>query len=118
MVALQEFVQQLTKMQWSDYVDIAVVAVLIYKLMPLIRTPNTMRIARAVVANPKLILADDPTGNLDSRNGAEVMTLLTELNREGTTIVMVTHSQKDAAVAQRVVNLFDGQIVSDVKNEL
>ena len=75
-------------------------------------------IARAVVAGPKLILADEPTGNLDSRNGREVMTLLSELNHDGTTIVMVTHSQKDAAVAQRTINLFDGQIVSDVKNEL
>ena len=75
-------------------------------------------IARAVVSNPKLILADEPTGNHDSKNGKEVMDLLTELNMEGTTIVMVTHSQKDASVAQRVVNLFDGQIVSDVKNEL
>ncbi len=75
-------------------------------------------IARAVVAGPKLILADEPTGNLDSKNGKEVMDLLLELNREGTTIVMVTHSQKDASVAQRIINLFDGQIVSDVKNEL
>ncbi len=75
-------------------------------------------IARAVVSNPKLILADEPTGNLDSKNGKEVMDLLTQLNEEGTTIVMVTHSKKDASVAQRVVNLFDGQIVSDVKNEL
>ena len=75
-------------------------------------------IARAVVSSPKLILADEPTGNLDSKNGKEVMDLLTELNAEGTTIVMVTHSQKDAAVAQRVINLFDGQIVGDVKNEL
>ena len=75
-------------------------------------------IARAVVACPKLILADEPTGNLDSKNGREVMALLSELNSEGTTIVMVTHSQKDAAVAQRTINLFDGQIVSDVKNEL
>ena len=75
-------------------------------------------IARAVVSNPKLILADEPTGNLDSKNGKEVMDLLTELNNEGTTIVMVTHSQKDAACAQRIVNLFDGEIVSDVKNEL
>ncbi|MBO7249636.1 MAG: ABC transporter ATP-binding protein [Bacteroidales bacterium] len=75
-------------------------------------------IARAVVSNPKLILADEPTGNLDSKNGKEVMDLLSELNKEGTTIVMVTHSQKDAAVAQRVINLFDGQIVGDVKNEL
>lgn len=75
-------------------------------------------IARAVVANPKLILADEPTGNLDSKNGKEVMDLLRELNAEGTTIVMVTHSQKDAAYAQRTIDLFDGQIVSDVKNEL
>lgn len=75
-------------------------------------------IARAVVAGPKLILADEPTGNLDSKNGKEVMELLSELNREGTTIVMVTHSQKDAAMAQRTIDLFDGQIVSDVKNEL
>ena len=75
-------------------------------------------IARACVSNPKLILADEPTGNLDSKNGKEVMDLLKELNEEGTTIVMVTHSQKDAAVAQRTIDLFDGQIVSDVKNEL
>ena len=75
-------------------------------------------IARAVVSNPKLILADEPTGNLDSKNGREVMELLKELNSEGTTIVMVTHSQKDAACAQRTVNLFDGKIVSDVINEL
>ena len=75
-------------------------------------------IARAVVSNPKLILADEPTGNLDSKNGKEVMDLLSAVNAEGTTIVMVTHSQKDAAVAQRVINLFDGQIVGDVKNEL
>ena len=71
-------------------------------------------IARAVVANPKLILADEPTGNLDSRNGAEVMNLLTELNREGTTIVMVTHSQHDAGYANRIINLFDGKVVPDV----
>ena len=71
-------------------------------------------IARAVVANPKLILADEPTGNLDSRNGAEVMNLLTELNREGTTIVMVTHSQHDAGYANRVINLFDGKVVPEV----
>jgi len=64
-------------------------------------------IARAVVANPKLILADEPTGNLDSRNGLEVMNLLTELNREGTTIVMVTHSMHDSEFAHRVINLFD-----------
>ena len=71
-------------------------------------------IARAVVANPKLTLADEPTGNLDSRNGAEVMNLLTELNREGTTIVMVTHSQHDAGFANRVINLFDGKVVPEV----
>lgn len=70
-------------------------------------------IARAVVANPKLILADEPTGNLDSRNGKEMMELLTELNREGTTVVMVTHSQHDAGYAGRIINLFDGQIVSE-----
>lgn len=67
-------------------------------------------IARAVVTNPKIILADEPTGNLDSKNGAEVMELLEELNREGTTIVMVTHSQHDATFASRTVNLFDGRI--------
>ena len=68
-------------------------------------------IARAVVARPDIILADEPTGNLDSENGREVMELLTELNREGTTIVMVTHSQHDAAYTHRVINLFDGKIV-------
>ncbi|WP_279193620.1 ABC transporter ATP-binding protein [Butyricimonas paravirosa] len=73
-------------------------------------------IARAVVAGPKLILADEPTGNLDSKNGAEVMNLLTELNQEGTTIVMVTHSQHDASYAHRVVHLFDGQIVTELEN--
>lgn len=73
-------------------------------------------IARAVVANPKLILADEPTGNLDSKNGLEVMNLLTELNREGTTIVMVTHSLHDAGFAHRVINLFDGQIITDNTN--
>lgn len=71
-------------------------------------------IARAVVANPKLILADEPTGNLDSKNGKEVMDLLTELNKEGTTIVMVTHSQHDAGYAERIINLFDGQLVSEL----
>ena len=75
-------------------------------------------IARAVVASPKLILADEPTGNLDSKNGVEVMTLLSELNREGTTVIMVTHSQHDAGYASRIVNLFDGQIVTDVKGYL
>ncbi len=70
-------------------------------------------IARAVVANPKLILADEPTGNLDSANGDEVMKLLTELNKEGTTIVMVTHSPSDAEYAHRIVQLFDGHIVTE-----
>lgn len=72
-------------------------------------------IARAVVANPKLILADEPTGNLDSKNGAEVMNLLTELNKEGTSIVMVTHSQHDAGFAHRVIHLFDGSVVANIK---
>lgn len=75
-------------------------------------------IARAVVSNPKLILADEPTGNLDSKNGLEVMNLLSELNQEGTTIVMVTHSPKDAAKAQRTIDLLDGKIVSDISNSL
>ena len=75
-------------------------------------------IARACVCHPKLLLADEPTGNLDSKNGREVMSLLTELNAEGTTIVMVTHSPKDAAIAQRTIDLFDGQIVQDLNNEL
>ncbi|MFT5749850.1 MAG: putative ABC transport system ATP-binding protein [Ancylomarina sp.] len=70
-------------------------------------------IARAVVSNPGLILADEPTGNLDSKNGQEVMELLTELNREGTTIIMVTHSIKDAGYAHRIINLFDGKVVME-----
>lgn len=70
-------------------------------------------IARAVVTKPKLILADEPTGNLDSKNGYEVMELLRQLNEEGTTIVMVTHSQRDAAVAERTINLLDGRVVED-----
>ncbi len=69
-------------------------------------------IARAVVANPRLILADEPTGNLDSKNGIEVINLLLELNKEGTTIIMVTHSDRDAGYARRIVNLFDGRIVT------
>ncbi len=69
-------------------------------------------IARAVISGPKIILADEPTGNLDSKNGQEVMQMLTELNKEGTTIVMVTHSQRDAGFASRTIHLFDGQIVS------
>lgn len=70
-------------------------------------------ISRAVVTNPKLILADEPTGNLDSANGEEVMALLTELNKDGTTIVMVTHSPTDAEKAHRIVHLFDGHIVTE-----
>lgn len=70
-------------------------------------------IARAVIAKPKLILADEPTGNLDSKHGIEVMNLLRELNQDGTTIVMVTHNKRDAEFAHRVVNLFDGQILID-----
>ena len=73
-------------------------------------------IARAVVANPRLILADEPTGNLDSKNGIEVINLLSELNKEGTTIIMVTHSDRDAGYAHRIVNLFDGQVVTE-KNQ-
>jgi len=68
-------------------------------------------IARAVLPNPKIILADEPTGNLDSKNGKEVMDLLSELHKEGATIIMVTHSQRDASYADRIINLFDGQIV-------
>jgi putative ABC transport system ATP-binding protein len=74
-------------------------------------------ISRAVVAGPKLILADEPTGNLDSKNGLEVMNLLTDLNRAGTTIVMVTHSLENASVAHRIINLFDGQIITEIAQE-
>jgi putative ABC transport system ATP-binding protein len=70
-------------------------------------------VARAVVSNPKLILADEPTGNLDSVNGEDVMELLTKLNGEGTTIVMVTHSQPHAEYAQRIVNMLDGHVLSE-----
>ncbi len=70
-------------------------------------------VARAVVSNPRLILADEPTGNLDSVNGEDVMQLLTKLNGEGTTIVMVTHSQPHAEYAQRVVNMLDGHVLSE-----
>jgi putative ABC transport system ATP-binding protein len=70
-------------------------------------------VARAVVANPKLILADEPTGNLDSANGEEVMNLLERLNHQGTSLIIVTHSQRDAEYAQRIVRLFDGQIVTE-----
>jgi len=68
-------------------------------------------VARAVVVNPAFILADEPTGNLDSKNGIEVMNLLVQLNKEGTTIIMVTHSQEHASYASRKINLFDGQVV-------
>lgn len=68
-------------------------------------------VARAVVTNPKVILADEPTGNLDSTNGNEVMNMLTELNESGTTIVMVTHSEHDAKFADRIVRMLDGQII-------
>ena len=72
-------------------------------------------IARAVISNPKIILADEPTGNLDSQNGKEVMQLLSDLHKEGATIIMVTHSQHDAAYADRIINLYDGQIVKQVE---
>lgn len=74
-------------------------------------------IARALVTRPSLILADEPPGNLDSRNGQEIMELLSTLNREGTTIVMVTHSDRDAAYASRIVHLFDGSIVAQVREK-
>lgn len=74
-------------------------------------------IARAIVGDPVILLADEPTGNLDSSNGREVMELLTSLNREGTTIVMVTHSQRDASYARRTINLFDGSVVADEASE-
>ena len=72
-------------------------------------------IARAVLANPKIILADEPTGNLDSKNGKEVMNLLSELHQEGTSVIMVTHSQHDASYADRIVRLYDGEIVERVE---
>ena len=71
-------------------------------------------IARAVISNPKVILADEPTGNLDSKNGIEVMNLLKQLHSEGATIVMVTHSQRDAGFADRIINMFDGNIVQQI----
>ncbi len=74
-------------------------------------------IARAVVSNPDLILADEPTGNLDSKNGVEVMNILTELNKAGTTVVMVTHNKRDAGYAHRVVDMLDGEIISTVVNK-
>ena len=75
-------------------------------------------IARAVVGKPSIILADEPTGNLDSKNGMEVMQLLSELNDEGTTIVMVTHSKHDATYASRIINLFYGQVVDAMNDQL
>jgi putative ABC transport system ATP-binding protein len=72
-------------------------------------------IARAVVMRPQIILADEPTGNLDSHNGHEVMELLSQLHKEGTTIVMVTHSKHDAGYAERIINLYDGRIVDEVE---
>ena len=74
-------------------------------------------IARAVVSNPDLILADEPTGNLDSKNGVEVMNILTELNKTGTTVVMVTHNQRDAGYAHRIIDMLDGEIISTVINK-
>lgn len=74
-------------------------------------------LCRAVVARPKLILADEPTGNLDSKHGLEVMNLLTELNKEGTTIIMVTHNERDASFAHRIINLFDGQIITEKQRQ-
>ena len=71
-------------------------------------------IARAVVGKPRIILADEPTGNLDSKHGKEIMELLTQLNAEGTTIVMVTHSQRDATYAHRTINLLDGEVVNNL----
>ncbi len=73
-------------------------------------------ISRAVVANPVLILADEPTGNLDTKNGIEVMNLLSELNQEGATVLMVTHSARDAGFAHRTINLLDGQVIRENRN--
>jgi len=70
-------------------------------------------VARAVVADPKLILADEPTGNLDSKNGDEVMKLLVDLNTQGTTIVMVTHSEACASDSKRIIQLLDGEIIGE-----
>ena len=72
-------------------------------------------IARAIVANPKIILADEPTGNLDSKNSNEVMDMLQHLHKQGTTIIMVTHSLHDASYADRIINLYDGQVVDQVE---
>lgn len=75
-------------------------------------------VARALVINPKLILADEPTGNLDSKNGDEVLAMLRELNKEGTTVIMVTHSEKEGNYADRIVRLLDGQIMLDKANQV
>ncbi len=75
-------------------------------------------VARAVVSNPTLLLADEPTGNLDSMHGEEVMTMLNDLNKTGTTIIMVTHSRRDASYSRRVIHLFDGQIINENLNEM
>jgi putative ABC transport system ATP-binding protein len=75
-------------------------------------------VARAIVANPPLLLADEPTGNLDSMHGEEVMNILNDLNKQGTTIIMVTHSQRDSTYSRRIVHLFDGQIINENLNKL
>jgi len=75
-------------------------------------------VARAVISEPNLILADEPTGNLDSKNGEEVMALLTNLNKQGTTILMVTHSPAHAEYARRSINLFDGNVVAEILNKI
>ena len=75
-------------------------------------------VARAIIANPPLLLADEPTGNLDSMHGEEVMALLNDLNKAGTTIIMVTHSQRDASYSRRVIHLFDGQIINENLNNM
>jgi putative ABC transport system ATP-binding protein len=75
-------------------------------------------VARAIVANPPILLADEPTGNLDSMHGEEVMNILNDLNKQGTTIVMVTHSQRDSSYSRRIVHLFDGQIINENLNKL
>lgn len=72
-------------------------------------------IARAIITNPKIILADEPTGNLDSKNSKEVMNILQGLHQQGTTIIMVTHSQHDASYADRIINLYDGQVMDQVE---
>ncbi len=77
-----------------------------------------MAVARALVGNPKLILADEPTGNLDSKNGDNVMAMLRELNKAGTTVIMVTHSEKEGSYADRIVRLLDGQIIVDKANQV